>query len=71
MTDKPLDLERLKAIKADPDFQKFVAGHRANLTRKVMATSTSKTERRKHLAEFHALDSIVKAMGRAVEQLKD
>jgi hypothetical protein len=71
MADKPLDLERLKAIKTDPDFLKFVAQHRDMLTKKVMAQSTLDDKRLAALTEFHALDSIVNAMGRAVEHLKD
>lgn len=47
---------------SDQDFVWLVDKVRQDLTKKVMARSTSDPERTQALAEYHALDTVIKKM---------
>lgn len=54
--------DRIAAILADEDFKSVVKETRDDLTRKVMAPTTSDEDRQKALTTYHALNLLLSRM---------
>lgn len=54
--------ERIRVLLGSEDFQEVIAETRDSLTKKVMARSTSDEDRAGYLAEYHALDRLLRSM---------
>jgi hypothetical protein len=63
--------KRIEQILKDQDFQSVVSAFRSQLTKKVMSAATSQEDREKALALYHAVDSVMKGLISAAQNLEE
>ena len=62
--------ERIQQILKDDDFMAVVDAYKRRLTGKVMAAATSDEDRVTLLAQYHAVDAVLKGLASAAQNFK-